>query len=100
MARSRHCAYGSNAQPLRAESVTFVRLPAGTFIDWHTEPRRALIITLEGEAEVVTTDGQRRRYGPGSVSLVEDLTGKGHQTIVGSSSDRTMMTVSLAAQEK
>ena len=46
----------------------------------HTAPRRLLIITLEGEAEVTVSDGESRSFGPGSVVLVEDTTGKGHVT--------------------
>jgi quercetin dioxygenase-like cupin family protein len=81
---------------LRATSVTFNRLPAGFFADWHTEARRQFVITLSGEADIVTTDGARRRSGPGTVILVEDLEGKGHQTIVPDSADRIIMLVALA----
>ena len=43
-------------------------------------PRRQLIIHLAGEAEVEVSDGEVRRFGPGSVMLVEDVSGKGHRT--------------------
>jgi uncharacterized cupin superfamily protein len=35
---------------------------------------------LEGEFEVSASDGETRRFGAGSVLLVEDTTGKGHMT--------------------
>ncbi|MDP9376586.1 MAG: hypothetical protein M3P40_03255 [Actinomycetota bacterium] len=46
----------------------------------HTAPRQQFIVHLAGEAEIETSDGERRRFGPGSVLLVEDTTGKGHTT--------------------
>jgi hypothetical protein len=33
---------------------------------------------LSGELEVEVSDGEIRRFGPGSVILVEDTSGKGH----------------------
>lgn len=46
----------------------------------HVAPRRQIVVTLAGEAEVEVSDGETRRFGPGSVMLVEDTTGKGHRT--------------------
>lgn len=67
-----------------------VRLPATGIIfretddsydyDWHPAPHRQFIITLEGEVEIEVGDGERRRFGPGSVLLVEDTSGRGHRS--------------------
>jgi hypothetical protein len=38
------------------------------------------MVTLAGEYEVQVSSGETRRFGPGSVVLVEDLTGAGHVT--------------------
>jgi hypothetical protein len=46
----------------------------------HVAPRRQFIIHLAGQAEVEVSDGEVRRFGPGSVMLLEDVTGKGHTT--------------------
>jgi hypothetical protein len=46
----------------------------------HVAPRRQLIVHLAGDVEIVTSDGERRRVGPGSVVLAEDTTGRGHTT--------------------
>jgi hypothetical protein len=35
---------------------------------------------LQGASEVTTSDGQKRHFGPGSVVLLDDTTGKGHRT--------------------
>ncbi len=65
-----------------AAGVAFVRFPAGWVGDWHPTPRRQFFIFLAGELEGETSDGTRRRYGPGSVGLLEDTTGKGHRSRV------------------
>lgn len=46
----------------------------------HNAPRRQFIVHLEGAVEVEASDGERRRFGPGDVVLVEDLEGRGHVT--------------------
>lgn len=63
-----------------ATGVIFRRSPADQHVDWHPAPRRQFVITLSGTAELQTSDGEVRQIGPGSVVLVEDVTGKGHIT--------------------
>jgi quercetin dioxygenase-like cupin family protein len=46
----------------------------------HASPRRQFIVQLAGEVEIEVSDGEARRFGPGSVMLVEDVAGKGHTT--------------------
>jgi quercetin dioxygenase-like cupin family protein len=60
--------------------ATLLRLKAGTVEDWHNAPRAWFLIVLQGASEVTTSDGQIRHFGPGSVVLLDDTTGKGHQT--------------------
>lgn len=48
--------------------------------DWHTAPARWFAINMRGELEVETSDGERRRVGPGDLVFMEDTTGKGHVT--------------------
>jgi hypothetical protein len=38
------------------------------------------VLVLSGAAELTVADGEVRSFGPGSVFLVEDTTGMGHQT--------------------
>ncbi|HEY1776334.1 MAG TPA: hypothetical protein VGG41_09270 [Solirubrobacteraceae bacterium] len=67
--------------PLPVDGLIFRRVVDETHSDLpHTAPRRLLIITLEGTAEVTASDGETRSFGPGSVVLVEDTTGAGHVT--------------------
>jgi quercetin dioxygenase-like cupin family protein len=60
--------------------ATLLRLKAGAVEDWHNAPRAWFLIVLQGTSEVTTSDGQVRQFGPGSVVLLDDTTGKGHQT--------------------
>jgi hypothetical protein len=60
--------------------ATLLRLRAGAFEDWHNAPRAWFLIVLQGASQVTTSDGQVRQFGPGSVVLLDDTTGKGHQT--------------------
>ncbi len=65
-----------------ATQLGFLRAPVGWEGDWHPAPCRQWIIYLTGEIEAEVSDGEIRRIGPGSVTLVEDTTGKGHKSRV------------------
>jgi hypothetical protein len=47
-------------------------------VDFHPAPRRQFVVVLRGAFEIATTQGQRRRFGPGDCLLAEDLDGRGH----------------------
>ena len=57
-----------------------ISFPAGTEAPAHSAPQPYVVIVLSGEGEVVTSDGEARRFHPGEVLLCNDLTGKGHVT--------------------
>jgi len=61
-------------------AATLLRLKAGAVEDWHNAPKAWFLIVLQGASEVTTSDGQVRHFGPGSMVLLDDTTGKGHQT--------------------
>jgi hypothetical protein len=46
----------------------------------HCAPARIFIVHLRGAVEVTVSDGERREFGPGSIVLMDDTHGKGHQT--------------------
>ena len=79
-------------------SIIFRIGQPGNFSDWHRESRRNYIITLSGEGELGIGDGTLRRFGPGQVTLVEDLTGQGHTTRVTSTEPRITIAIPLADQ--
>src|SRR5262249_30469991 len=55
-------------------------MSAGTNVPPHPAPQHYISIFLSGEAEVVTSDGEARRFRTGDAILFDDLTGKGHVT--------------------
>jgi quercetin dioxygenase-like cupin family protein len=57
-----------------------LRLKPGAVEDWHNAPRRWYLIVVQGMSEVTASDGEVRRFGPGSVVFMDDTTGKGHRT--------------------
>ena len=81
MEQERYCtAEWLISPPLPVESLRFRRVTVEYPETPHVAPRRQFIIHLAGEAEVEVSDGEVRRFGPGSVLLVEDVAGKGHTT--------------------
>jgi len=59
----------------------------GAAPDWggdvpHPAPRRQVFCGVRGFYDVKASDGEVRRFGPGSVLLLEDTTGRGHSTTV------------------
>jgi quercetin dioxygenase-like cupin family protein len=55
-------------------------VPAGTDVPAHNAPQPYICIILSGNGQVVTSDGEARRFGPGDLLFCDDLTGKGHVT--------------------
>jgi quercetin dioxygenase-like cupin family protein len=77
--------------------ATLLRLKAGAFEDWHNAPQAWYLIVLQGESQVTTSDGQVRHFGPGSVVLLDDTTGKGHQTRAIGKLDHIAAVIPIAA---
>ena len=76
--RDRHNPAVVSFKPIKATRA-FLREAKGTDNhDWHTAPRRQLVIILKGELEIEVADGSKRRFGPGDIFLAEDTTGHGH----------------------
>jgi hypothetical protein len=71
------------------------RAPPGRVADWHTAPRRQYVITLSGHGELEISGGKKILVGPGSVNLVEDVTGKGHITRTVGDEDRVTIQLPL-----
>ena len=80
---------------MATKGIVFASQEPGRFSDWHNAPRRQYVITLSGEGEIGLGDGTILRFGPGHVTLAEDLTGKGHTTRVIGNVPRVTATVHL-----
>lgn len=79
-----------NASSLEtADKSVFLELPAGYYGDWHPTPVRQWIIIMTGICEFEAGDGEKITRKAGDVIMLDDLTGKGHQTkVVGDESVR------------
>jgi len=52
-------------------------------------------VNLTGTVEIVASDGEKRRLGPGSILLADDVAGKGH-TSRGLGGERLSLFIPLA----
>lgn len=55
--------------------------------------RVQFMFIIQGVVEVDVSDGEKRRFEPGSVVLLEDVTGKGHTTEAVGSMDHISVAV-------
>jgi hypothetical protein len=86
------------ALPLRgATGATFLYLKRAAVEDWHRAPRRMYLIAVQGMSEVTASDGEVRRFGLGSIILMDDLTGKGHITRAVGDVDHIALTIAVPA---
>lgn len=63
--------------------------------DWHCAPQRQYIVLLDGEIELETSDGEKRRFRGGDILLVEDVSGRGHRTRTVNNMPRRSLFVTL-----
>jgi hypothetical protein len=70
------------APGIPVNSFVFTRLAPGWAGAWHPTPRRQFCVTFSGAFQVTTSDGESRQFGPGTVFLLDDTSGKGHDTRV------------------
>ncbi len=68
------------AELVPATRLGFCAPAAGWYGDWHPSPQRQMFLLFKGIWQVTVSDGEARRFGPGSAVLLEDTTGKGHLT--------------------
>jgi hypothetical protein len=85
------------SEMIAAKGVIFRSSDSSEYlIDWHNAPRRQFVINLLGEVEITVSDGETRRFGPGTILLAEDLTGKGHISRGVGTSERQTLFIPLA----
>jgi hypothetical protein len=65
---------------ISSTSYGFLSVLPGWESGWHPTPKRQFIIYLSGIIEAEVSDGEIRQFGPGSITLVEDTSGKGHKS--------------------
>ncbi len=89
---------GTISETIAAKGVMF-RQSREYFINWHNAPHRQFVVNLTGTVEIVASDGEKRRLGPGSILLAEDLTGKGHTSRGLGGEERISLFIPLADQK-
>ncbi len=77
--------------------IRFGIRPPNVLQDWHPAPQRQFVIILSGELRITYPDGSEKVFGPGDARLVENVTGKGHQTMALGTEPCITATIALAA---
>ncbi|HKO41811.1 MAG TPA: hypothetical protein VJU84_00855 [Pyrinomonadaceae bacterium] len=75
--------------------AAFLGGPAGWQGEWHQSTGRNLFVVIQGEWEIEVSDGEKRMFSPTDVVLLEDTSGKGHNSRVTSSDDSLALFVEL-----
>ena len=75
--------------------VMFREVDGDYDLDYHTAPRRQLVVNLTGWVDIEVGDGTVRRLGPGEILLAEDLEGRGHKSMNVDGQPRTCLFVPL-----
>jgi hypothetical protein len=66
--------------PLGCDGFLFREAGLDSDQEFHNPPRRQMVVTLFGAAEIIASGGGSRVFGPGDALFAEDLTGAGHST--------------------
>ena len=83
----------SDRHPVK--NIIFRENDSGYDYDWHCAPQRQYIVLLDGEIEIETSDGEKRRFRGGDILLAEDVSGRGHRTRTVNSKPRRSLFVTL-----
>lgn len=83
------------SETLAVSGLNFRRNTLSYNLDYHPAPRRQFIVNLTGSAEITASDGEVRTFGPGSIMLAEDTTGKGHLSKAIGSEERLSLFIHL-----
>jgi quercetin dioxygenase-like cupin family protein len=81
-----------------AKGATILRLKAGAVEDFHKAPRKQYLFMLRGLVEVTAGDGEKRKFSPGDVVLMEDTEGQGHITKSVGKEDHVVLFVPLVSE--
>ncbi len=84
-----------NSTRFAATTIAFQHVRAGGATAWHNPPHCWLAFILDGTWEIETSDGSRRQFPAGSISVVQDTTGKGHRGWAVADADVLVAAVSL-----
>ena len=83
------------SETLAVTGLNFRRNSLSYNLDYHPAPRRQFIVNLTGSVEITASGGEVRVFGPGSIMLAEDTTGKGHISKATGNEERLSLFVHL-----
>jgi len=86
---------GQKSEATQATGLFFSTTGADMDLDYHNAGRRQFVITLEGNVEIIASDGTKRMFGPGDIMLADDRTGRGHITRVVNNRPRKAIFVTI-----
>ena len=67
---------------------------------FHPVPNRSIICVLQGEYQVIASDGTSRNFPAGSIVLAEDTWGKGHSSGLKGETEGLVFAVTLSDAEE
>ena len=71
---------GFLSEAQKTQSVVFRKVVADYDFNFHNTPSRQYVVLLDGEIEIETSLGEKRKFKAGHILLLEDTSGKGHKT--------------------
>ena len=86
-------------QFIPASRVAIITASVGWKGAWHATPKRQLMFYLAGSAKRETSDGSIHDMNPGTITLLEDIDGKGHRSWVVGDSEVVIALVQLDSDE-
>ncbi|MDE2930699.1 MAG: hypothetical protein OXQ27_07220 [Chloroflexota bacterium] len=86
---------GRYSQLFKGDGVIFREVEGDYSLEFHTAPKRQLVVNLTGHVDLEVGDGTVRRMGPGSILLAEDHTGRGHKSNAVEGEPRTCLFIPL-----
>jgi hypothetical protein len=82
-----------------ATTIRFGIRPPDVVQDWHPAPQRQFVIVLSGQLQITYPDGSQKVFGAGEARLMDNTTGRGHQTIAIGGEPCITATIGLTDQE-
>jgi len=86
---------GYLSERIVVSNLQFRKVRADYDYDFHCAPQRQYIVLLDGGVEIQTSTGESRKFYPGQILLLEDITGKGHKTKNLEAKERTSLFIHL-----
>eukprot|EP01086_Lenisia_limosa_P015668 TRINITY_DN5173_c0_g1_i1.p1 TRINITY_DN5173_c0_g1~~TRINITY_DN5173_c0_g1_i1.p1 ORF type:complete len:139 (-),score=16.44 TRINITY_DN5173_c0_g1_i1:18-434(-) len=71
---------GSLSSLLPCKGLIFRETPSTYDFKWHVAPRRQFVVNLSAPVDIEVCSGERRILPTGTVFLLDDTVGKGHQS--------------------